>query len=186
MRDSSPAPGYCHCGCGELAPLRPYTIAKKGVKKGDPYDYINGHYGRSPEPIIDERIDKSWEAGHDSPCWKWLGYVGNMGYGQIGIHRISYLVHRVVYERERGPVPEGLELDHLCRNPRCCNPEHLEPVTHRENSRRALLKLTEATLAQIWKFKKTGQFSNRAIGRMMGLTHSSVGRALRELPEVSS
>ena len=46
------------------------------------------------------------------------------------------LAHRVYYERHVGPVPEGLELDHLCRNPGCVNPEHLEPVTHAENIRR--------------------------------------------------
>jgi hypothetical protein len=44
--------------------------------------------------------------------------------------------HRIAYEAFRGPIAAGLEIDHLCRNPRCCNPVHLEPVTHRENVRR--------------------------------------------------
>jgi hypothetical protein len=53
-------------------------------------------------------------------------------YGQVG-HKAA---HRVVYEALVGPVPEGLELDHLCKESRCVNPAHLEPVTHAENVRR--------------------------------------------------
>lgn len=48
----------------------------------------------------------------------------------------DHMVYRRLYVRFFGPIPEGLELDHLCRNPACCNPWHLEPVTHQENSRR--------------------------------------------------
>lgn len=48
------------------------------------------------------------------------------------------MAHRAVYEHLRGPIPVGLELDHLCRNTRCVNPAHLEPVTHRENALRGV------------------------------------------------
>ena len=67
-------------------------------------------------------------------CWLWTGHVNRKGYGMIADADGRYReVHRVVYEIEVGPVPAGLELDHLCRNPRCVNPAHLDPVTHREN-----------------------------------------------------
>lgn len=72
------------------------------------------------------------------PCWVWTASTKN-GYGQIGSggHRgPPVLAHRVSYELLVGPVPDGLELDHLCRNRRCVNPAHLEPVTHRENALR--------------------------------------------------
>src|SRR5438445_4296974 len=62
-------------------------------------------------------------------CWEWPGGLIR-GYGQSGQTSPRGLVHRVVYEHFRGPVPEGLELDHLCRNRKCANFEHLEPVTH--------------------------------------------------------
>ncbi len=66
------------------------------------------------------------------------------GYGQIGcqIDGINYLwlAHRVVYELLIGLIPENMELDHLCRNTWCVNPDHLEPVTHSENIRRAYPK----------------------------------------------
>jgi len=64
-----------------------------------------------------------------SGCWVWMGTVANNGYGKIG----KSVAHRIFYEQEFGPVPEGLQLDHLCRNRLCVNPAHLEPVTQREN-----------------------------------------------------
>lgn len=70
-------------------------------------------------------------------CWIWQGYSLH-GYGQInrGATEGRGLTHRVTYEALLGPVPEGLELDHTCRIPACCNPAHLEAVTHAENVRR--------------------------------------------------
>lgn len=65
-------------------------------------------------------------------CWTWIASLDGRGYGQFD-HQRS---HRVSYELLVGPIPEGLVLDHLCRNKRCVNPDHLEPVTHLENLRR--------------------------------------------------
>ena len=71
-----------------------------------------------------------------SGCLLWLGYVNKSGYGRFDAHGRKVLVHRFAYEREYGPVPEGMELDHLCRVRCCVNPKHLEPVTHGDNIRR--------------------------------------------------
>lgn len=79
---------------------------------------------------LSDRIDFT-----ESGCWEWTGPTNNHGYGRTG--NAEY-VHRVVWRETVGPIPEGLELDHLCRNPACCNPDHLEPVTHAENMRRSL------------------------------------------------
>lgn len=73
------------------------------------------------------RVDRSGE------CWLWTGAKTTRGYGNVGWHRRVCRVHRLVYEYMIGPIPEGYELDHLCRVHACCNPEHLEAVTHREN-----------------------------------------------------
>lgn len=73
-------------------------------------------------------------------CWLWTASLTGDGYGRIslgGKFGPMGLAHRVAYELLVGPIPEGLELDHLCRVRRCVNPEHLEPVTHAENVRRA-------------------------------------------------
>lgn len=74
-------------------------------------------------------------------CWIWLGAVTSAGYGNIylggGRANPRYeTAHRHIYETFIGPVPAGLDLDHLCRIRQCCNPDHLEPVTRRENLRR--------------------------------------------------
>lgn len=77
-------------------------------------------------------------------CWHWTGAINKEGYGIIRRekHGKWYCdrVHRFVYELVKGKIPYGLELDHLCRNPICCNPRHLEPVTHAENVRRGNAK----------------------------------------------
>ena len=73
------------------------------------------------------------------PCWIWAAGRMKDGYGRLRIGpRRAVLAHRFAYEQLRGPIPESAELDHLCRVPSCVNPEHLEPVSHRENCRRGL------------------------------------------------
>jgi hypothetical protein len=72
-------------------------------------------------------------------CCLWTGATQTQGYGSFGAGGPrSMLAHRFAYERHVGPVPEGLSLDHLCRNRLCVNPSHLEPVTIGENNRRGL------------------------------------------------
>lgn len=73
----------------------------------------------------------------DSGCWEWQRHRSQAGYGRVGLADFSTdYVHIIAYTLVVGPVPDGLELDHLCRNRACCNPDHLEPVTHRENVQR--------------------------------------------------
>lgn len=91
-----------------------------------------------------------------SGCWEWTSTRSPDGYGKVVVgyrghgRPVRRFAHRVLYELARGPVPKGLELDHLCRNRACCNPAHLEPVTRRENVRRGLLPamLREKAAAQ--------------------------------------
>ena len=65
-------------------------------------------------------------------CWLWTGHLSR-GYGRFTIAKRSYLAHRLSYELHIGLIPEGLQIDHLCRVRHCVNPHHLEPVTCREN-----------------------------------------------------
>ena len=69
-------------------------------------------------------------------CWLWMRGADSRGYGVINRRGLETYAHRVAYTFLVGPIPQGLELDHLCRTPICVNPSHLEPVTHLENMRR--------------------------------------------------
>lgn len=66
-------------------------------------------------------------------CWIWQGAKDTHGYGSLNFGKKTQIAHRVVYEALSGKIPKGMSLDHLCRNPICVNPDHLEPVTHKEN-----------------------------------------------------
>lgn len=71
------------------------------------------------------------------PCWIFTG-SRSKNYGLISFAGQSYPMHRAVWEQLVGPIPDGMHLDHLCRNTICCNPDHLEPVTPKENFRRGV------------------------------------------------
>lgn len=81
------------------------------------------------------RIRISTESG----CWRWTGRTSPL-YGKLLVRvegiTVQRYAHRVVYEMFRGPIPDGLTIDHLCRNPPCVNPWHLEPVTQGVNTLR--------------------------------------------------
>lgn len=88
-------------------------------------------------------LDRFWARVEKNPspdgCWTWLGRVNNAGYGSIrimGRAASPMLVHHFAYELLVGSIPQGGEIDHLCKNRRCVNPTHLEVVTHSENCKR--------------------------------------------------
>jgi HNH endonuclease len=80
------------------------------------------------------RLIRFWSKVDTSgACWLWTGQKTRLGYGYVKWRQRSMLPHRVAYQLLVGPIPDGLELDHLCRNRLCVNPNHLEPVDHRSN-----------------------------------------------------
>ncbi len=93
------------------------------------------------------------DRGHETPCWVWTGANNGEGYGQARVRRALRYTHILAYEVFVGPVPAGLQVDHLCRVRECCNPEHLEPVTHRENVLRGLGGRMKTHCAQGHEFR---------------------------------
>jgi len=87
-----------------------------------------------PRRDIRERFMEKVSVVAETGCWEWLGYREN-GYGRFSVSTasLSQKAHRVSYELHVGPIPEGLTLDHLCRNRACVNPAHLEPVPFATN-----------------------------------------------------
>lgn len=79
----------------------------------------------------------------NSGCWLWTGTINDSGYGRFNVSDRRERAHRLLYEYLKGPIPEGLILDHLCRVRSCVNPDHLEPVTQGENVRRGMAGATQ-------------------------------------------
>ena len=94
--------------------------------------------GRSTPEQFWSRVDKS------ADCWLWNGAKDKLGYGGLAFQGRRILAHRLAYELTIGQIPPGLELDHLCRNPSCVNPEHLEAVAHQVNTQRGNNRLNGA------------------------------------------
>lgn len=111
---------------------------------------MSGEFSLDHLPVVQwNRETKSWgqvlerimgkiEMVTESGCWIWLGATkgGEEDYGRVYFCGMKFSVHRLVYELLKGPVPDGLVLDHLCRVEPCANPWHLEPVTDAVNIQR--------------------------------------------------
>jgi len=179
--DVPPNPsGLCQCGCGGATTIAKCTDRKFGWVKGEPKRFILGHASRGkclPEadrfwpkvnkhgPIPDERPELG-------ACWVWTACLSDTGYGWFG-SEIESNAHRWSWRHVHGPIPEGLHLDHLCRNRRCVNPMHLEPVSNAENVRRgAAAKLTAEQAAEIQR----SSLPTRELGRRFGINSGHVSR----------
>jgi HNH endonuclease len=159
--------GYCQCGCGQRTNLAPRNHSAKGWVKGQPLCRVKGHGARKRVRYIE------MSSGFETPCHLWQLAKNHNGYGQVSTPAGMALAHRVYYEERYGPVPEGTELDHLCRVRACVNPEHLEPVSHAENCRRGQrAKLTPDQVAEIRSSCET----QHVIARRFGITQGQVAR----------
>jgi hypothetical protein len=115
----------CECGCGEPAPIAQKTRVSRGHVKGQPVRFIVHHHNRKSKERY--RVDPG------TGCWVWLRGTDQHGYGALTMDGRRWKAYRYMYEQHVGPVPEGLQLDHICRNPPCVNPAHLRPATHAQN-----------------------------------------------------
>lgn len=145
MQDS----GYKRCTrCGETKPLNEF-YRESAVRGGGPIsrckpcftaktrEYRQRRKEQNRARRDQERIERFWSNVVEvDGCWEWQGYRNRAGYGQITWSRQGILAHRHAYALTYGPIPDGMVIDHLCRNPPCIRPDHMEPVTIAENSLR--------------------------------------------------
>lgn len=124
--------GYCYCNCGRKTEIAKKTYRAQGQVKGEPNRYLAGHKASKRPDYIEE------DRGYNTACWIWQGGKDRTGYGLVNRPEHRGAAHIWYYKTMVGPIPEGLELDHLCRVRECVNPEHFEAVTHEENVKRGL------------------------------------------------
>lgn len=130
-------------------------------KKHQALGYCSAHYTRlrrygdalasAPSKSVADRFWSKCEKTIAAVCWEWQAASNVAGYGQFVFEGRLCMAHRVAYVLSVGPIPEGLQIDHLCRNVRCVNPSHLEPVTPKENVARS----TTAAVARARQLAKT-------------------------------
>lgn len=101
----------------------------------------------------------------ETRCWVWTAGTFTTGYGMFTFGSYPYLAHRASYQHFVGPVPDGLELDHLCRNTLCVNPDHLEAVTHSMNCKRERLTRTHCPSGHPYTEENTYTWRNERMCR---------------------
>ncbi len=110
-------------------------------------------------------LEEHWQVDANG-CWIWRGAPDSWGYGRKLVCGKVNIAHRWVWQQLRGEIPVGKELDHLCKVKLCVNPDHLEPVSTRENQRRAgNCKLTEQQVREIRDFYQLGSMSVNGLAK---------------------
>jgi len=120
-------------GCERTAARRGWCGRhyQRWYNHGSPTAIMNNR-GKSAESRWREKVDQIPDG-----CWLWTGTITRKGYGMFWPDAGGVPAHRFAYELLVGPIPDGLQLDHLCRVRHCVNPAHLEPVTSKENQVRS-------------------------------------------------
>jgi hypothetical protein len=147
----------------------PRTEGRHGWEKGVYRTYIRGHNRRSS---VEEFVEDS-----DTHCWLWQRKTGRQGYGVFYDGRKATSAHRIYYMNLIGPIPDGMVLDHLCRNKACVNPGHLEPVSPAENIRRGASRLTWDDVRRMRALRAEGLTGN-AIADEYNMSRAAVYRIL--------
>lgn len=169
--------GHCHCGCGEKTTVPKWNNPAIDYVKGVPMRYRRGHSGRVQERY---RVE---DRGHTTPCWIWQLSTNEWGYGKFDMRvngaRKTVRAHRWYYEQARGSVPNGLQLDHLCRVRRCVNPDHLEPVTAAVNTERSkAARLDVQAVTVIKELLREGR-TQQSVADKFGVDQSTIGLIAR-------
>lgn len=162
--------GLCMCGCGAKTAVIYETGRCNGVKvySGTHRLYLKGHH---------QRKTHTYTVDPETGCWIWDGATNiESGYGQLRdreANKNTY-AHLYVYRKLRGPIPPGMELDHLCRRVDCVNPDHLDPVPPAINTRRNRnTKLKQEQVDEIRTLVAAG-VTHKLVGERFHVTASTI------------
>lgn len=172
LEDPNPS-GLCFCGCGRTTSIAKETDTTAGHVMGKHVRFIHNHHCRPAKPRY---IVK--ECGYKTPCWVWNWSVDKNGYGQVSFQGNATKAHIASYKTTKGAIPKGYEVDHLCFNPPCINPDHLEAVTRQVNQdRRRYIKLSPEKIPVIRQLAAWGS-GYADIGKLFGVTAPAIWAAL--------
>lgn len=120
---------------------------------------------------------------NEEGCWIWQLYIDPNGYGTICItsngKEVTWLAYNWYYFQKFGNIPNNMDLDHLCRNRACVNPDHLEPVTRAVNTQRGeLAKLDAAQILEIRKLYSTGLYHQSYLASRFGVTQGLISQII--------
>jgi len=196
----------CACGCGRSVPpdrrgrerrfarghhglIRPTvqclrchrTLPRSAFESRERFDSADwGIHDRCADcraAIAEERARPLYIVDPETHCWNWARALSEGGYGKHWVDGKTVVAHRWMYEETVGPIPEGLHLDHLCRNRPCINPQHLEPVTPTINKRRgAATRLSDDDIRAIRTLNTTE--TQEVIAARFGVSRSLVSMIL--------
>jgi HNH endonuclease len=164
------ARGHCQCRCGGRTRLATRNERSLGVVKGEPRRFLPGHHRRKPDRYATVQL------AYESECWIWKLARNRDGYGVVRDGAGMKLAHRVEYEKHEGAIPDGLTLDHLCKERGCVNPAHLQPVSLAENCRRG--SRTKLTPEQVREIRSSSE-TQHVLARRYGVTQGHISRIKR-------
>jgi transposase len=143
---------------------------------------VKGSYAHGHNPANVRSVEiLSEDRGYKTPCHIWQGALTMWKYAKIQRDGKTHNGHRWFWEQRNGPVPEGYDLDHLCRVRHCVNPDHLEVVLPIENKRRGLVAtLKEEDIPVIEQRYRNGE-SQSQIARSVGVGQNTISRILRNV-----
>jgi hypothetical protein len=148
------------------------------------------------DPDIQQRFEEKYEEDPETGCWEWQAWKKEDGYGRFARSRGDYpYAHRISYQIHKGPIPDGLQINHHCDNRGCVNPDHLYAGTPQENVQDAIertgflegrigenavsAKLTASDVREIRERYKREEITHRELAGEYGVSHTAVGRAIR-------
>lgn len=184
LHDEEVPYGYCHCLCGEKAPIAVGTSSRIGHVKGQPVRYIFGHQhkikGVSKKFIKfqgknvkgPKYVEVQLET-YVTPCWEWQWSRSPEGYGVAVVNGGHTNAHRVSYIDYYGPISKKTVVHHKCENPPCVNPDHLMAMSNADNirlSRRT--SLTEEMVFRMFELREGGM-KWRDIAVDVGISYES-------------